>query len=97
LIPTADIVAITASALLNHTLDGLLALCPPGAPVLVIGPSTPLSPVLFDRGVSLLAGAEVADEAALLRSITQGAAFPQAEGVRRVTWARPAAGPAARR
>jgi len=46
LIPQADVVAITGTALINYTLDGLLALCRPNALVMVLGPSTPLSPVL---------------------------------------------------
>jgi len=85
LIPQADVVAITGSALINHTLDGLLALCRPGALVMALGPSTPLSPVLFDHGVGILSGSKVVDEAAMLRTVGQGATFQQVEGVRLLT------------
>jgi uncharacterized protein (DUF4213/DUF364 family) len=88
LIPQADVVAITGTALINHTLEGLLGLCRPGALVLVLGPSTPLSPVLFDHGVTLLSGARVVDEVAALRTISQGASFRQVEGVRLLTLTR---------
>jgi hypothetical protein len=88
LIPRAAVVAITASALINHTLDDLLALCDPKALVIVLGPSTPLSPVLFEHGVSLLSGAQVVDETAALRTLCQGATFQQMAGVRLVTLAR---------
>ncbi len=88
LIPRAEVVAITASTLINHTLDNLLALCNPQALVMLLGPSTPLSPVLFNHGVSLLSGAQVSDEAAALRTLCQGATFQQMEGVRLVTLAR---------
>jgi uncharacterized protein (DUF4213/DUF364 family) len=88
LIPKAEVVAITGTALINHTLEGLLALCDPKALVMVLGPSTPLSPVLFDYGVSLLSGAQVVDEAAALGTLCQGATFQQMEGVRLVTLAR---------
>lgn len=88
LIPQADVVAITSSALINHTLDGLLALCQPPARVMLLGPSTPLSPVLFKYGVSLLSGAQVVDEAAALGTLCQGATFQQMAGVRLVTLAR---------
>lgn len=84
-LPQAEVIAITGSALINHTFDDLLALCPPGALVMVLGPSTPLSPVLFDHGVDLLSGAQVVDEAAALLTIQQGAAFPQVRGARLVT------------
>jgi len=90
LIPQADVVAITSSALINHTLDGLLALCRPKAMVMMLGPSTPLSPVLFDHGVTILSGARIVDEAVALRTIGQGASFPQVEGVRLLTFRRDA-------
>ena len=88
LIPQADVVAITGTALINHTLDGLLALCRPNALVMILGPSTPLSPVLFDHGATVLSGARVIDEAAALRTIGQGATFQQVEGVRLLTLSR---------
>lgn len=86
LIPQAAVVAITSSALINHTLDGLLALCSPEALVMALGPSTPFSPVLFDHGVTILSGSRIVDEDAVLRTVGQGASFQQVEGVRLLTW-----------
>jgi uncharacterized protein (DUF4213/DUF364 family) len=86
LIPQADIVAITSSALINHTLDGLLSLCPQQATVMLLGPSTPLSPILFDFGANIISGTRVVDENAVLRTVGQGAAFRQVEGVRLLTF-----------
>lgn len=83
-IPRADVVAITGTALINHTLEGLLALCRPGAYVMLLGPSTPLSPLLLDHGITALAGSVVVDVAAALRCAGQGATFQQMEGVRTV-------------
>ncbi len=85
LIPQANIVAITASTLINHTMDGLLGSCRPDATVMILGPSTPLSSRLFSFGVDILAGARVVDEAAVMRTVGQGASFPQVEGVKLVT------------
>jgi uncharacterized protein (DUF4213/DUF364 family) len=85
LIPQADIVALTGSALINHTLDDLLGLCGCDAEVMVLGASTPLSPVLFERGVSILSGARVTEEAAVLRLAGEGATFRQMHGVRLLT------------
>jgi uncharacterized protein (DUF4213/DUF364 family) len=90
LIPLANVVAITSSALINHTLDGLLALCRPDALVMMLGPSTPLLPVLFNHGVSILSGSRIVDEAAVLRTVGQGATFQQVEGVRLLTFRREA-------
>ena len=81
-IPKADVVAITASSLINHTLDDLLAQCNPEALVMILGPSTPFSPVLFDHGATIIAGSYVLDEASVLNGIGQGATFQQVTGVR---------------
>ena len=88
LIPRADLVAITGTALINGTLDSLLGFCQSGATVMVLGPSTPLSPVLFDYGVDILSGTRVVDEDAVLRTVAQGASFRQVEGVRLLTFTR---------
>ncbi len=85
LLPQADVVAITGSAFVNHTLDGLLAFCKPNSTVMVLGPSTPLSPVLFDHGVTSLSGTRVVDEEAVFRTVSQGASFRQVEGVKLLT------------
>lgn len=42
---------------------------------MVLGPSTPLSPVLFDHGVTFISGARVVDEVSALRTVGQGATF----------------------
>ena len=86
-IPRADVVAITGTTLINHTFDTLINLCRPRMRVLVLGPSTPLSPVLFDYGVDLLSGAVVEDVETVLRAVSQGANFQQVhrQGVRLVT------------
>ncbi len=86
-LPDAAVVAITSMTLLNHTLDGLLALCSPQAQVILIGPSTPLSPVLFDYGVNLLCGSIVTNIRPVFQAVQQGANFRQVHkmGVRLIT------------
>jgi uncharacterized protein (DUF4213/DUF364 family) len=90
LVPQADVVALTGSSLINHTLDGLLDLCRPDAMVMVLGPSTPLSPVLFQHGATYISGTHVIDEELVLQAVAQGAMFRQLEeGVRLLTLSRP--------
>lgn len=84
-VPQADIVAITGTAFINHTIENLLTLCRPDALVMILGPSTPLVPLLFDYGVTYLSGSRVIDEASARLTIRQGAGFPQVQGVRVVT------------
>jgi uncharacterized protein (DUF4213/DUF364 family) len=90
LIPQADVVAITGTALTNHTLDHLLELCSPGAYVILLGDTTPLSPILFDYGVDALSGTKVVDSDLALRCVSQGANFRQIRGVKRLTMMRQA-------
>ena len=86
-IPRADVVALTSMTLLNRTFDGLIKLCRPDALVLMLGPTTPLSPLLFDYGVDILSGSVVQDVEAVLDTIGQGGNFRQVHkaGVRLVT------------
>jgi uncharacterized protein (DUF4213/DUF364 family) len=90
ILPQADVIAITSMTLINHSLENLLKLCGPAATVLLLGPSTPLSPVLFEHGVDLLSGSVVTDIDRVLDAIKQGANFRQVHrsGVRLVTMSR---------
>ncbi len=88
IIPQAEVLAVTGSALLNHSLQSYLTLASPAAKVMVLGPSTPLSPVIFGFGVHLLSGIEVVDEQALLESIAGGLSFRKMKGTRRVSLVR---------
>lgn len=88
-IPKADIVALTASSLINHTMDELLDLCDPKALVMILGPSTPLSPVLFEHGANIIAGSRARDETAVLNCVSQGATFQQVTGVKLLTFTNP--------
>jgi len=87
-LPQADLVAITGTTLINHTLDHLLSLCRPDSLVMLLGPTTPLSPVLFDYGIDIISGIKVVDTNTALRCISQGATFQQVKGVRLLTMIR---------
>ena len=73
----ADVVAITSMTLVNRSLEGLLKLCPARAEVLLLGPSTPLSPVLFEYGVDVLCGSVVKSIDPVLHVVGQGGTFRQ--------------------
>ena len=55
LLPDSDYVFISGSAFVNKTIPRLLELSR-RATTIVLGPSTPLSPVLFDHGVDVITG-----------------------------------------
>jgi uncharacterized protein (DUF4213/DUF364 family) len=73
LLPQARFVAVTASTVVNGALPGILALCS-DAFVVMIGPSTPLAPPLFDMGVSALSGFVARDVERLAAAVSEGAA-----------------------
>ena len=84
LLPQADVVAVTATTLLNRTLPTVLAGVRGDAFVMLLGPSTPLTPVLFQFGFDVLCGTVVDDADAVFRAVEQGAVTSQITGVRRV-------------
>jgi len=81
ILPQADVVAISGTSLINHTLENLLNLCH-NSFVVIVGPSCPLSPVLFNYGVDVLAGAKVVEAEAVIEGISQGATLRQVKGIK---------------
>ncbi|WP_368293300.1 DUF364 domain-containing protein [Dehalobacter sp. TBBPA1] len=61
ILPGQDYVFITGTTLINKTLPRLLELCKK-ARVVIVGPSTPLHPVLFKKGADILAGSVVEND-----------------------------------
>ena len=72
-----DGLCLTASALLNRTLDGILRAARPGAWKLLVGPSAPLCREALALGFSAVCGARVVDAAAVVRVIQEGGCFQQ--------------------
>jgi len=87
-IPQADVVGITGTAFTNHNIEQLLKLCHPKAYVVILGGTTPLSPVLFDYGVAALSGTVVIEPEVAMRGVSQGATFRQLRGIRLLTMLR---------
>lgn len=72
IIPQADLVAITSTTLTNRTFQSLTDLCRPDAEKIMLGPSTPLSGVMYDFGIDLLAGTVVVSPEETLLGVSQG-------------------------
>jgi hypothetical protein len=84
ILPECDVVGITGTSFINHTLEGLLNLCK-RAFIILIGPTSPVSPVLFDHGIDAICGSKIIDPDQLIRSISEGATFKEVIGVRLLT------------
>jgi hypothetical protein len=70
-LPRSDFVFITATTLINKTLPRLLTLSR-NAFVVIVGPTTPLSPVWFDLGVQAIAGLCLGDAPTSWRTLQEG-------------------------
>jgi uncharacterized protein (DUF4213/DUF364 family) len=72
-LPSADVVLITGTTLVNDTLEHLLALCRGYARVVVVGPTVGLLPDAFlGRGVDVLGGVRVTEPDAFLDVLAEG-------------------------
>jgi len=79
ILPRCDVVCITGTAFINHTIEGLLSLCRESFVVLT-GPTSPLTPLLFDYGIDVICGTRVVDSEEVLRFISEAATFRQLHG-----------------
>jgi uncharacterized protein (DUF4213/DUF364 family) len=73
LLPQCNIAVISATTLLNRTMDDLLNYCKSAREVAILGPSTPFLPKVFKkRGVTILSGVHVLDAQRILRIVSEG-------------------------
>lgn len=85
ILPKAEIVVLTGGTLANHTLDSLVRLVDPATPLLLLGPSTPVTSALFRFGFDALSGVRVVDVDAAATSVEGGESFRNMTGLKRVT------------
>lgn len=84
-LPVSNVIGLTATTLMNGTFDNLYRYFPKDAFVVMMGPSTPMTPLLFDYGIHVLAGSKVTDSSTLSRFITQGTTLHGVEGLKRIS------------
>ena len=72
LLPFCQVVILSATTLLNHTIDELLDHCKAAREIAILGPSTPFLPEVFSKqGVTLLSGVQVVDAPRVLRVVSE--------------------------
>jgi len=74
-LPQSDIVIISSTTLINHTIESILSFCKGNSLKMLLGPSTPMSDALFDHGIDILSGSIVIDKCTVLKYISEGANF----------------------
>ena len=72
ILPACDAAIVNSSTLINRNLPRVLRLSQ-HRPVALIGPATPMTPRLFDYGISVLGGLIVSDPQGLAQAIRAGA------------------------
>ena len=77
ILPQCDVVAITSMTILNDSLAELLPLLPADGFTMLLGPSTPMSPRLFNLGIDMLAGTYVERVEGVMEALGQGANYRQ--------------------
>ena len=82
ILPKCDVVGISGTTLINHTLENILNFCRDDAFKVMLGASTPLLPLLFDYGFDVLSGTKIIDTEAAIMSVSQGATFKQINGIK---------------
>ena len=71
LLPQCEVVALTATSITNHTFSKIMKYCSDNAFVIMLGPTTPLSPLLFDYGLDVIAGTIVEDYEVFKRHVIE--------------------------
>ena len=73
ILPQCQVVILSATTLINRTLDELLVLCRNAREVTILGSSTPMLPAVFvERGVTFLSGVHVVEPERLLQVVSEG-------------------------
>jgi len=77
----ADVVILTGSTIVNHTIDDLLSLVRRNCQVAIVGPTASLAPQsFFNRGVSLMGGMRITDPDNTLRVLAEGGSGHHIDG-----------------
>jgi uncharacterized protein (DUF4213/DUF364 family) len=83
-VPESDVVLMSGTTLIHKTFDAISS-CFTSSFNIIAGPSTPLSPVLFDFGIHMISGTLVHDAEKARESFSCGAKFREARGLRLVS------------
>ncbi|MFA6618184.1 MAG: DUF364 domain-containing protein [Candidatus Neomarinimicrobiota bacterium] len=84
-LPKVDIAAITGTSISNHSFDGIRAHLPQNSYNIMLGPSTPLSPILFDYGMDMVSGTRVRDYKLAKAHVLQATPTRHLKGVEMVS------------
>ena len=82
-LPQADVLVLTGQVITNNCFDKIVKQAPQAYKI-ILGPSTPLSPVLFDFGIDVIGGVQITDPEQVYLQIAQGEHFKHLNGIQKV-------------
>lgn len=85
ILPNCDVIGITGTTIINHTLEDILSYCKKDSLKILLGPSTPMSPILFSYGIDVISGTKIVDKDKVFNYFSQGSGFQGISGVRLLT------------
>lgn len=80
----AEVVIITGTTLSNHSFDSIVPYLNPKAYVIMLGPSTPVSPILLNSGINAVCGVQIQDSSGVMASIKEGVHTRDIRGIKQI-------------
>ena len=85
-LPFADIVMMTSSTIVTHSTEDILRSCRPDAVKMIVGPSVPIHPVLWEYGFDAICASVITDPKQVSIAARQGGNHKQLAGCRKVNF-----------
>lgn len=89
-LPTADIVVMTSSTLLTHATEDILSATRRDAFKMIVGPTVPLHPILWDYGFDAICASVIDDPTQVRNAAAQGGNHKQMTGAKKLNFTRQA-------
>ncbi|NQV18605.1 MAG: hypothetical protein HQ534_08695 [Armatimonadetes bacterium] len=85
-LPQADVIAISSTTLTNHTFENIMQNIKKDSFVILLGPTSPVSPILFDFGIDAVSGVYFDDnEKSILTQVKEATPYRFIKGKKYVT------------
>lgn len=88
-LPLANVVIMTSSTMITHATEDILRQSRADAKKLIVGPTVPIHPVLWDYGLDVVSGSIVTDPAQVAVAARQGGNHKQFTGCAKVNYINP--------
>ena len=84
-LPQADVVAFSSTTLTNHTFENIMQNIKKDSFVILLGPTSPVSPILFDFGINAVSGVYFDNEKSIITQVKQATPYRFIKGKKYVT------------